>query len=79
MSIELNCSIEEFVERVVDEKLDVLTARIERQDAALDELTEHIERQDGVIAKLRAEISASRPKPIARRGVDIDTVQVDLR
>jgi len=65
MSLELNCSIEEFVERVVDEKLDELTERIERQDAA--------------IAKLRAEISASRPKSIARRGVDIDTAQVELR
>ena len=65
MPLELNCSIEEFVERVVDEKLDELTERIERQDAA--------------IAKLHAEIFASRPKPIARRGVDIDTVQVDLR
>ena len=67
MSLELNCSIEEFVERVVDEKLDELTERIERQDAA--------------IAKLRAEISASRPKPIqiARRGHDLDTAQVELR
>jgi len=65
MPLELNCSIEEYVERVVDEKL--------------DELTERIERQDVVIAKLRAEISSLRPKPIARRGHDIDSARVDLR
>jgi len=67
MPLELNCSIEEYVERIVDEKL--------------DELTERIERQDGVIAKLRAEISSLRPKPIqiARRGHDLDTAQVELR
>ena len=65
MPLELNCSIEEYVERVVDEKL--------------DELTERIERQDAVIAKLRAEIAALRPKSIARRGHDLDTAQVELR
>jgi len=61
MSLELNCSIEEFVERIVTEKL--------------EELTERIDAQDAEIAKLRNEIAALRPKQIqiARRGHDIDS------
>jgi len=61
MSLELNCSIEEFVERIVTERLEELAERLDTQDAEL--------------TKLRAEIAALRPKQIqiARRGHDIDS------
>ncbi|HVB56472.1 MAG TPA: hypothetical protein VNE63_08585 [Candidatus Acidoferrales bacterium] len=65
MSLELTCSIEEFVERIVTERLEELTERLDTQDVEL--------------AKLRAEIAALRPKQIARRGHDVDSAQVELR
>jgi len=66
MSLELNCSIEEFVERIVTERLEELAERLDTQDAEL--------------TKLRAEIAALRPKQIqiARRGHDMDTSRVEL-
>jgi len=64
--------LEEWIDARIDEVLQEFSETIAKVTAQLGV-------QDKEIARLRAEIISMRPKPIARRGVDIDTAQVELR